>query len=79
MAVSVKVIKRLEKEITDTDLEANSVEGVANALDKTLRTHELLTGNDDNREGPVHSGPDANVMRCGLDELISRIGREDQS
>ena len=73
MQVSVKVIKRLEKELTNDALQANSLEGVANALGKALRTHELLSGNADSREEHVLSGPSEEVRERGMRELINRI------
>ncbi|MFO7948115.1 MAG: hypothetical protein R6V19_15020 [Armatimonadota bacterium] len=76
--INEDAVKRLHREILDDDNVPNSLEGVANALDKALRTHEFLTGGADSREEHVHSGPGENVMRRGLEELVKRIRRGEE-
>ena len=67
---------RLHSEILNDENKANSLEGLANALDKALRTHKRLV--DDGQKQQVPSGPSEEVKKRGMRALINRILSEDR-
>ncbi|MFP3905065.1 MAG: hypothetical protein ACLFWB_12545 [Armatimonadota bacterium] len=69
--ISADTIRRLHGKILDPELEPNSLEGVANALDRALRTHKRLV--DDGQKRQVRNGPSEEVRKRSMRALINRI------